>query len=115
MSYNKSKLFKLVFWMALVGSYILAIAPMDKAPMISPLSDKGNHFIAFAFLSVSLFYAYKISYMKIALWMLAYGIWIEFTQLFIPNRYGELMDLVADIIGIVIGLIIVFFAQRLRA
>lgn len=112
MSYNKSEFFKLVFWMALVGSYILAIAPMDKVPEITPFSDKGNHFIAFAFLSISLFYAYRIAYMKIALWMLGYGIWIEFTQLFIPNRYGEFMDLVADVIGITIGLIIVFLLQR---
>ena len=112
MNYNKSKLFKLIFWMALVGSYLLAIVPLDKAPVITPFSDKGNHFIAFAFLSVSLFYAYRVSYMKIALWMVAYGIWIEFTQYFIPSRYAEFLDIVADVVGIVIGLIIIFLANR---
>lgn len=109
MKLDRAKIYKILFWMALIGSYLLAILPQEEVPKITPLSDKGNHFIAFATLTLLLFYAYRVGYIKNALLMFAYGVWIELSQLFTANRQGELTDVVADTIGILIGLIIYWF------
>ena len=106
MKLNRANIYKILFWTALVSSYILAILPQSEVPKITPLSDKGNHFIAFATLTLLLFYAYRVSYVKNTLLMFFYGLWIEFSQLFTVNRQGEWADVVADTIGILIGLII---------
>lgn len=111
MKFNNKKIYKTLFWIALIASYILAILPQNDVPKITPLNDKGNHFIAFATLTLLLFYAYRVGYIKNALLMLAYGVWIEFSQLFTLNRQAEIADVVADAIGIIIGIAIYWFVN----
>jgi len=112
MKFNKIKIAKILFWLTLFGSYALATLPIDHQPEITPFSDKGNHFIAFATLTILILYGYRVSYIKASLLMLLYGIWIEITQLFIVNRYAEVMDVVADVVGIFMG-IVIFYLYRL--
>ena len=97
---------KVLFWIALVSSYILAILPQDKVPELTPFGDKSNHFLAFAVLTILLLHAYHIRYRFTFAWMLLYGIFIEISQLFTVNRSGEFLDVLADTIGIVIGILL---------
>lgn len=110
-----SKVFILAFWFALVCSYILALLPQDMAPTIAELSDKTLHFLAFGVLTVLLNLSYRIYWWKSSLYMLFYAIFIEFSQYFTPNRCVEFLDVVADSIGIVIGLIIYAAYKKLEA
>ena len=106
MKFDKIKIAKILFWLALFGSYALAVLPQDNQPIVTPFSDKGNHFLAFATLTILILYGYRVSYLKAFILMLAYGIWIEITQLFLVDRYAEVMDVVADVVGIVLGIVL---------
>ena len=106
MLYEKHLSVRILFWLALVSSYILAILPQDEVPRLTPFGDKSNHFLAFAVLTILLLHAYRTKYITAFAWMLLYGIFIEVSQLFTVNRSSEILDVVADTIGIVIGIAI---------
>ena len=59
MPFKMIALFKILFWVALIGSYVAAIVPQEVAPHIGSLSDKGIHFIAFAVLTLLFSFAYR--------------------------------------------------------
>jgi len=103
---------KVIFWVALIGSYIAAMVPQDVAPHIGSLSDKGTHFIAFAVLTCLLEYAYAFSRIRTSALLFFYAVFIEFSQLFTPNRSAEVLDVVADMIGIAVGMLSVFLIRK---
>jgi len=105
-------IFRAIFWLALIGSYILAVVPQDMAPTIGSLSDKTVHFIAFAVLILLLRLAYSITWFQTFLLLFFYAVFIEFSQLFTENRSAELLDIIADMIGIGIGLLFYLFIER---
>ena len=114
MPVQSSKEIKFLFWSALITSYILAILPQDIAPEIGNLSDKTLHFIAFSVLALLLNLAYKIAWWKSALILFFYACFIEVSQYFTPNRCAEFLDVVADIIGIGIGLLFYWGYEKLE-
>ncbi len=113
MQFNYSLVFRILFWLALVGSYISAVVPQDMAPKVGSLSDKSIHFIAFAVLTLLLRFSYSITWLQTLLRLFIYAVFIEFSQYFTLNRSAELLDVVADVIGIVIGLLFYPFMKRL--
>ncbi len=71
------------------------------------LWDKSLHFLTFLFLSLWFTGQYaRSSYWRLVVGLSAFGVLIELGQGIIPYRSGDWMDLVADICGIGIGLII---------
>ena len=109
-----SKHYKILFWLALLGSYVLAVIPQEIAPEIGNLSDKTLHFIAFSVLTLLLNLAYPLRWWKSVLFMLFYAFFIEFSQYFTPNRCAEWLDIVADGIGIVLGLLLYAAYKKLE-
>ncbi len=105
---------KVLFWLALIGSYIAAIVPQDVAPQLGSLSDKSIHFIAFAVLTLLLRCAYRVTVLQTLLSLLFYAVFIEVSQFFTPNRCAELLDVVADVIGIGMGLLLHLLVSRLK-
>ena len=94
---------RVLFWMALIGSYTLAVMPSSIAPHFS-WSDKANHIFAFVVLTLLLRLGYRLSYFVSFALMVAYGGFIEISQYFLPTRSSELADIAADTIGIFAGL-----------
>jgi VanZ family protein len=93
-----------MFYTALASIMFLATTTI-KIEVVESMWDKSNHFMAFFVLYVLLSLAYeKLSVkMKIAL-LLGYAFLIEIVQYFIPGRYFSLLDVVADSVGIAIGI-----------
>jgi VanZ family protein len=106
----------LIFWGPLLFATYMAFTPIPHA--ITPsMSDKTLHLLAFAYLSAALWWAYPrwgSSYFATAM-LVAYGVCIEAVQALIPNRSASLFDLVADCIGIGIGLGVVHLARWIQA
>ena len=76
--------------------------------------DKANHASAFAALTLLARLAWpRRSWKLVALAMLACGGAIELIQSQIPERDGEWLDLLADAVGISIGLAVHALLQRL--
>jgi len=90
----------------------LAFDPAPKIPSAGQL-DKWQHLAAFAALSFAAHWALAgdnrsartwQSLARLALAMLAFGVFIELVQALIPARTASLADALADALGIALGL-----------
>ena len=108
------KIFKTMFYICL-GSIEYLATTTREIKVIEHTWDKANHFIAFMTLYILLSLAYKhlSVWMKIIL-LLAFGMQIEIVQSFIPAREFSLLDVVADSIGIAIGIVVYYLYERYR-
>ncbi len=69
--------------------------------------DKWLHGITFMFLAIWFSGQYaRASYARIGLGLMLFGVIIELCQRMVSYRTAELMDLAADSLGIVVGLVI---------
>ena len=103
---NLSKISAALFFIFLISIEYLALTPAQ-IKLVENSWDKANHFIAFAALYVTLHFGFSRLNLgaKVAI-LLAYGIQIEIMQSFVPNRYFSLLDIVADGISIVFGILL---------
>lgn len=99
-------------WWSLGAALLLAIAALSLLPIRGPdldvpNSDKLNH--AFAYIVLTLYFGQLVGAGwrrrgAVVLGLLAYGIGIEALQALLPSRSAELADVVANLVGIGIGL-----------
>ncbi|QJU59558.1 VanZ family protein [Sphingomonas sp. AP4-R1] len=112
------KLMRLAFWAALLFAYVCAVIP--GGPEIGH-SDKDGHVLAF----VTLAFLARLGWSRRgAIWIAAalvlFGIFIELSQATpIVHRDADIWDVVADTIGVAIGLVLgtvgLFLFRRSRA
>lgn len=107
-------IFRIIFFIYLSLILYLAVTSQEIEVVKNSL-DKLNHFAAFfvlyvlltfAFANISIFYRFVIS--------LAFGFFIEVIQYFLPNREFSLFDILADIVGICLGIIFIRILNKLR-
>ncbi len=78
-------------------------------------SDKTNHFLAFFVLYILLSLSYeKLSTLKAFALLLLFGLQIEIVQHFLPARHFSLLDVVADMVGICIGIVSFYIFKKIR-
>jgi len=112
---NLSKFSAAFFYIFLIAIEYLALTPAQ-IKLIENSWDKANHFIAFAALYVTLHLGFsRLNLSTKAAILLAYGIQIEIMQSFVPNRYFSLLDVVADGIGIVFGILVARILNGFKA
>ena len=97
-------IWRILFFLALIGSYTLSVLPAEVVAPLFSWSDKLNHAGAFLVLTFLMRMGWKIEYVKVVALLILYGAFIEFSQLFAIHRSAELADVVADTVGIFIGL-----------
>lgn len=99
----KTTFFKIVLLITFFVIEYLALTPQP-IEVLDGLWDKQNHFAAFFVLYILLSFSYQnfSSFSKIGL-LLFVGFQIEATQYFIPGRFFSVLDIVADGIGIAMG------------
>jgi VanZ family protein len=91
-----------------------------KGQVSLPFLDKGLHLVEFALLgfllSFGFFLSFRSSVRVKSAFTLVIGILLgcldEFHQYFVPERSFEVLDMVADSIGILIGLIAFYYLSR---
>lgn len=97
--------FRTLFFSALVSISILAVLPDYNAlPPLASLSDLLNHAAAFTLLTLLYGLSYQHPPKQIAGSLIAYGVMIEMVQAFLPTRYASVEDILADSVGILLGL-----------
>ena len=102
-----SKISQIIFLISIVAIEYLATTSLE-IKSIENSWDKANHFVAFFTLYVTLTLGYpKLEVLKKVALLLAFGIQIEIVQYFLPNREFSLLDVVADGVGIVLGIVVV--------
>ncbi len=91
----------------------LAFMPSEPQPDAAPQLDKLEHIVAFAGLAfvARLGGDGRAPAMRVGLALLAYGLFIEVVQSWLPSRHADVLDLAADAAGITLGLLLL---SRLR-
>jgi len=82
----------------------LSLWPLEKLPSV-PGTDKTHHFIAYAVLVFPTALRKPDKWIMIGLLFIAYSGAIEILQPYV-NRYGEWLDMAANTIGVICGVII---------
>lgn len=107
-------------WQVLLLLLMLAVCALAFAPHPPPALDTGwdkrNHLLAFgslAFVAELAFWPATRRPLKVLLGLLAFGGFIEIVQSQIPERSAEWADLLADGLGIAIGLAAIAALARL--
>lgn len=93
-----------VFWFGFITTIVLTLMPSRDIPQTFIFWDKAQHTLAFFLLMLtgSIAYAKKPHWVLIGL--VCYGASIEVMQkYFTTTRSGDVYDLVADTVGILLG------------
>ena len=104
-----------IYWLIL---FIATSLPVERLPNIG-LNDKINHFIAYFILAVlvnltliyqrkSRFLFKKAPLVTIIIGLL-YGAVDELHQIFVPGRFADTLDWMADGLGTVVGVLAVYY------
>jgi VanZ family protein len=76
--------------------------------------DKSNHLLAYALLAWLGLRAYAQRPWPVLLGLLAHGGLVEALQFLTPHRLAEWSDLLADVLGLLLGWVVVYAARRVR-
>lgn len=92
---------QLAFYGACAAVFVLATMPTNQ-PVPTLGWDKADHFAAFLFLGLLGLRAYRTERLRCQVGLLAFGVGIELIQAFLPYRFAEWRDVVADGAGLVL-------------
>ncbi|MGW8169153.1 MAG: VanZ family protein [Sulfurovaceae bacterium] len=100
------RIYQILFFIALLVIEFLATATVGVESMTLGW-DKLNHLFAFMVLYILLSLAFRDLNMAYKVLLLfAFGMQIEIAQSFLPPREFSIFDVVADVVGIMFGLLV---------
>lgn len=109
-----------VLWRGLLALLFVTITWLALTPAPPPAAglnwDKANHLLAFgalAFVGVWALWPQPQQWGKLSAVMLAYGIAIEIAQSQMPPREADGMDVLADSLGVLLGLLAAWAIRHL--
>lgn len=98
------KHWKSLTWVIFTAITVLSLLPLNALPP-APGTDKTHHFIAYGMLMLPVALRRPKNWIIWGLFFVLYSGAIELIQPFV-NRYGEWMDLLANSLGLLCGVII---------
>ena len=107
---------RLAFYLGILLVIALSLIPQDAMP--DPETwDKANHVAAYGAIAVAggLGYRSRRALLRIALGLLLLGAGLELAQSVLPGRVASVADLLANAIGIALGLLLAVAAHALRS
>ena len=111
------QLSRLIFFSSLVAVFILSTINASEIPRfnsLSMLSDKLVHILIYTYLSyVGSICKFKISNLTLVFYIFLFGAFIELIHYYHPYRYFEYFDLLANLIGVTIALLIIRLKNNL--
>lgn len=108
-------LWRLCFWLALVAVSIGSLLPPTQLPpQAFDVWDKAQHAGGFAVLTLLCLPAFAASRLRVFMWLAIYGVLIEVAQQVSGWRTGDPMDWMADVAGVLAGLVLHWTASKFR-
>jgi len=105
-------LLKISLALVIIGITILSLMPPSSSVEIK-LNDKVGHFIAYCVFMLNLGLLVKSKrYFFAALSIIAFSCSMEFIQGFVPGRTVSWLDVLANSIGVVIGILILLLCKN---
>jgi len=109
-----TNIFRVMFYICIVSIEYLATTTRE-IEIVSSMWDKSNHFIAFFTLYILLTLGYKNMKLSVkVLSLMAFAVQIEIVQHFIDGRFFSLLDVVADFVGIILGIFVMRLVPRVK-
>ena len=102
---------RIAFWLAALNVLVLSLLPPG-TPLPSTGWDKSNHVLGFAVLGMLGALGYRGQGLRVAAGLFAFGVLIEALQGLSGYRFAEWGDLLSDVIGIAVGILVAGFAAR---
>lgn len=99
-----------VFWLWIVVVWLLSTLQLSVAPEV-PNGDKIGHFVSYGILA---WLAGNLGWNKWRVWLGAslMGVAVECTQYFLPWRSFDVLDMLANSSGALLGILVVIAQQR---
>lgn len=108
---SDSRTWRFAFFFTAIVILVLALMPIS-APLPSTGWDKTNHLLAFGVLAWLGRGAWPPRLHIVIPALVGYGVVIEVLQSFTPNRSAEVSDVVADAVGVILGIFIATATSR---
>ncbi len=109
---HKTLSYTTIFFVSLIAITWLALTPHSPRILEQGIDDKLQHVTAFGWLMLLANCSFpRASAHLSALALLGYGILIEVAQYFIPQRTASASDILADLAGIGIALLLLRYAR----
>jgi len=99
---------------SLIGYFLYGDFGRQPDFILNPLGTSINHALAFFYLSILglISYMKESSFKKIVIFLLALSVVLELFHLIIPNRSFQSLDLFANLLGTLLGTVIIFLYKR---
>lgn len=105
--------FKPIFYSACTAVLVASLTPTPYLPELAfDWWDKAQHFVAFLVLMLLGGLAYQRTLLPVAVGLVLFGAFIEVAQAATGWRYGELADWLADMLGVLLGWILISLLLR---
>lgn len=104
--FNKAFLLKILFVLSVLFASFLFLKQGGHSGVNFQHADKVGHFLIFFSLALLLDYSFKLSIGQSLAILSAYGVLIEIMQSFLPYREASAGDILADILGVAIYLLL---------
>lgn len=102
-----TRFFKPLFWLLTIAVAVLSLLPVDQLPpQTLNIWDKTQHALGFSALTVSGIFAYPHRQRALVPGLLVFGAAIECAQASTTWRQGDMLDWLADAVGIVVIVIV---------
>jgi hypothetical protein len=94
---------RLIFWLVMLVMTALFLVPQEfVSGVIFDWWDKAQHALAFGVLMLLGFIAYSMHFWRVAIGLILYGTIIEIIQSWTGWRQGDVMDALADTVGVLV-------------
>ena len=129
MKNNVLKMIKYLYYFSLIALFILYLFPgsligyllygdLGKQPDLipNPIGTSINHALAFLYLSMLglISYMRNKNYNQFCIFLVSLSIILELSHYFIPNRSFEFLDLLGNLIGTLIAMIVIISYKKYK-
>jgi len=120
---SKINYYKFIFFTNIFAIVLLSVYPGSLLGLIFfgnddvlPGSDKSHHFIGYFITTIFglLAYSEKNIFLQLSFSLLLLGSILEIIQIWIPNRSFELLDMLSNTSGVVIGLGVIQIFNKIK-
>lgn len=106
---------RFIFWLAMLVMTTLFLVPQEfVSSAIFDWWDKAQHAVAFGVLMLLGFIAYPRYFWRVAIGLILYGAVIKIIQSWTGWRQGDVMDALADMVGVLVISLLIHGYQNHR-
>ncbi len=125
----KIRIIRYLYYFSLLGLLILYLFPgsligyflysdLGKQPDIipNPLGTSINHALAFLYLTILglISYLNQTSFTKVLIFLIGLSLLSELSHLIIPNRSFQYLDILANLLGTLMAIVIIFLYKKFK-